>query len=88
MLIYSFLPSWSEIDTVCCANGKEFFQFKIFEKEDETVTVLTIFGLLIVGILLLIIGFIIKKRGLKLLSIIPLAIAGWQLVILLLMGLH
>lgn len=50
-------------------------------------TFLTIIVVLIIGLLMLMIGFATKQRWLKLLSIIPLAISVWQLASLFLMGL-
>ncbi|MBS4176888.1 hypothetical protein [Lederbergia citrea] len=47
----------------------------------------TIIVMLIVGIAMLSIGFATKKRWLKFLSIIPLAVSIWQIAILFLMGL-
>ncbi|WP_192894787.1 hypothetical protein [Neobacillus notoginsengisoli] len=49
-------------------------------------TTLTIFGVLILGLAILTIGFIAKKRWLKFLSIIPLAVSGWQILRLFLMS--
>jgi hypothetical protein len=48
---------------------------------------LTIIAILIVGIAILLIGFATKKKCLKILSIIPIAIALVQLGYLVLMGL-
>lgn len=50
-------------------------------------TFLAIIAVLLIGLLMLLIGFATKKKGLKLLSIIPLAISAWQLAWLFLMGL-
>ncbi|MFA9559501.1 hypothetical protein ACERII_19510 [Evansella sp. AB-rgal1] len=49
-------------------------------------TFLTIIGVLILGLVMLIVGFIAKKRWIKLVSIIPLAVAGWHIVRMLAMG--
>jgi hypothetical protein len=43
---------------------------------------LTIIAVLIIGIVMLSIGFVIKKKWIILLSIIPLAISLWQIAIL------
>ncbi|GEM_PF-2499492 len=43
----------------------------------------TIMAVLILGIVFFSIGFITKKKWIKLLSIIPLAISLWQITILL-----
>ncbi|MDF2946543.1 MAG: hypothetical protein K0S51_1222 [Bacillales bacterium] len=48
----------------------------------------TIIMVLLLGIIVLLIGFVTKKRWLKLLSIIPLVISAWHLSILFLMGFH
>ena len=50
---------------------------------------MTMFGItvvLIIGILMLALGFVTKKRWLKILSIIPLAISIFQLAMLMGMG--
>ena len=49
-------------------------------------TMLGIAGVLIIGILMLGLGFVTKQRWLKILSIIPLAISIFQLVKLVGMG--
>lgn len=49
-------------------------------------TFLMIITILVVGIAVLIAGFITKTKWLKLLSIIPLAISVWQLVSLFLIS--
>ncbi|WP_409276123.1 hypothetical protein V1499_11045 [Neobacillus sp. SCS-31] len=49
-------------------------------------TTLTILGVFILGLVILAFGFIAKKRWLKLLSIIPLAVSGWQFLRLFLMS--
>ncbi|WP_019413431.1 hypothetical protein [Paenisporosarcina sp. TG20] len=46
----------------------------------------TIIGVLILGLVILVVGFIAKKRWIKIVSIIPLSVAGWQLVSLFAMG--
>ncbi|MGM0900608.1 MAG: hypothetical protein ACQEXB_05800 [Bacillota bacterium] len=48
-------------------------------------TFLTIIGVLILGLVMLVVGFITKKRWIKLISI-PLAAAVWQLASLFAMG--
>lgn len=50
-------------------------------------TFLTTVVVLLIGLLMLLIGFTTKKRWIKLLSIIPLAVSMWQLASLFLMGL-
>jgi hypothetical protein len=49
-------------------------------------TFTTIIGVLILGMLMLVVGFIVKKRWIKLVSMILLAVAGWQLASLFAMG--
>ncbi|MFN7252951.1 MAG: hypothetical protein ACK4M9_19585 [Anaerobacillus sp.] len=49
-------------------------------------TFLTIIGVLILGLVILANGFIAKKSWIKLVSVIPLAIASWQLALLFAMG--
>jgi hypothetical protein len=49
-------------------------------------TFLSIIGVLILGLVVLVIGFVTKKLWLKLVSIIPLAISLVQIFILLVMG--
>ncbi len=43
-------------------------------------TLLFIIGLLLLGLITLIIGFITKIKWVKIVSIIPLGISGWQLL--------
>lgn len=49
-------------------------------------TILTIIGVLVLGLLLLVTGLLTKKNWLKILSIIPLAVAGWQFALMFAMG--
>lgn len=49
-------------------------------------TFLTIMIVLIIGLLMLIVGFATQQRWLKLFSIIPLAISLWQLINMLLIS--
>ncbi|GGH75824.1 hypothetical protein GCM10010978_16050 [Compostibacillus humi] len=49
-------------------------------------SLITIIFVLLIGLLLFIVGILRKKRILILVSAIPFAISGWQLIILLLMG--
>ncbi|WP_316568830.1 hypothetical protein [Neobacillus sp. YIM B06451] len=49
-------------------------------------TTLTILGVFILGLVILAIGFIVKKRWLIWLSIIPLVVSGWQFLRLFLMS--
>ncbi|WP_214744267.1 hypothetical protein [Exiguobacterium sp. s189] len=49
-------------------------------------TMFTILGVLVLGLLLLGIGAVMKKRWLSLLSIVPIAIAVGQLAFLFLIG--
>ncbi|WP_197277496.1 hypothetical protein [Bacillus sp. FJAT-27245] len=49
-------------------------------------TAFTILGVFILGLAILIIGFIAKKRWIKLLAIIPLVVSGWQFIRLFLMS--
>ncbi|WP_181884411.1 hypothetical protein [Neobacillus piezotolerans] len=49
-------------------------------------TTLTILVVFIVGLAVLAVGLIAKKRWLTLLSIIPLVVSGWQFLRLFLMG--
>lgn len=46
----------------------------------------TIIGVLILGLVILVVGFIAKKRWIKIVSIIPLAVAGWQIAYLFSLG--
>ncbi|MCZ0703835.1 hypothetical protein J2T56_002056 [Natronobacillus azotifigens] len=49
-------------------------------------TIFDIFVLLILGVIMLVVGIIVKKKWLRILSIIPLAISVFQLVLLIGMG--